>query len=65
MWFLYANELGIAPADPGGGGCRDGLRSHRANANWETESTLAQPYADLTMAELEMVELTAADATTG
>ncbi len=40
-WFLGANDLGIALADPRTGGCRDGLEQGGANANQGAESTLA------------------------
>jgi glycosyltransferase involved in cell wall biosynthesis len=40
-WFLGANDLGIALADPRTGGCRDGLGPDGANANQGAESTLA------------------------
>jgi len=40
-WFLGANDLGIALADPGTGGCRDGLAPGGANPNQGAESTLA------------------------
>ena len=40
-WFLGANDLGIALADPRTGGCRDGLEADGANTNEGAESTLA------------------------
>lgn len=40
-WFLGANDLGIALADPDRGGCHDGLREHDVNPNQGAESTLA------------------------
>jgi glycosyltransferase involved in cell wall biosynthesis len=39
-WFLGRNELHISLYDPTSGGCRDGLRSDRANQNQGAESTL-------------------------
>jgi hypothetical protein len=40
-WFLGANAVGIAVAEPGRGGCGDGLNSVGVNANQGAESTLA------------------------
>ncbi len=40
-WFLGANAIGIAVADPERGGCRDGLSPIGVNANQGAESTLA------------------------
>ena len=52
-WFLGANELGVVLADPGDGGCRDGLHPDRANANRGAESTLAWLHAELAMTRLD------------
>ncbi len=40
-WFLGANDLGIALADPERGACRDGLGVDGPNGNKGAESTLA------------------------
>jgi hypothetical protein len=40
-WFLGANAVGIAVAEPDRGGCGDGLNSVGVNANQGAESTLA------------------------
>ena len=40
-WFLGANDLGLALADPETGGCRDGLHPDRANENQGGESVLS------------------------
>lgn len=40
-WFLGANDLSTALADPDTGGCRDGLHPDRANENQGAESILA------------------------
>lgn len=40
-WFLGANDVGIAVADPAHGGCHDGLRQYDVNPNQGAESTLA------------------------
>lgn len=39
-WFLGANDLGIAIADPQAGRCADGLTRSGRNANFGAESTL-------------------------
>jgi hypothetical protein len=39
-WFLGANDLGMAVAVPGDGGCHDGLEADGVNANQGAESTL-------------------------
>ncbi|MBF6606873.1 MAG: hypothetical protein IVW53_15000 [Chloroflexi bacterium] len=39
-WFLGGNDLGLAIADPQGGGCRDGLTPVGMNHNEGAESTL-------------------------
>ncbi len=52
-WFLGRNELHISLYDPTSGGCRDGLRSDRANQNQGAESTLVFLHSLL---ELKLVE---------
>ena len=39
-WFLGANDLGVAVADPRRGACRDGLTPDGVNLNEGAESTL-------------------------
>ena len=39
-WFLGANDLGLAMADPEAGGCHDGLTELGVNQNQGAESTL-------------------------
>lgn len=39
-WFLGDNELGVPVADPGRGGCHDGLTPDGVNLNQGAESTL-------------------------
>jgi hypothetical protein len=40
-WFLGANTIGVAVAEPATGGCHDGLGPDRVNRNQGAESTLA------------------------
>jgi hypothetical protein len=40
-WFLGANHLGAAMADPEDGSCQDGLGERDVNPNRGAESTLA------------------------
>ena len=39
-WFLGGNDLGVWVADPGRGGCCDGLMPGGVNINQGAESTL-------------------------
>jgi len=39
-WFLGGNDLGVVVADPGRGGCHDGLTAAGVNLNQGAESTL-------------------------
>lgn len=55
-WFLGANDLGIALADPLRGACRDGLGPEGPNHNEGAESTLAWLYAVERMRDLRRAE---------